>query len=229
MSRTSIVFGLSVLLWLTPGAGAEDRRTTEILSYSCGSEFGRREITLFANGTLRLREGPWHDQKLYLDELAPEAVEENLRLLRSVDLERVTTRIRLPSENGLTGRWIERCLLRLALPEMDEPVEYEHSSFDIPPLAISRLIHVAEELAQYARPAEEEGGGVPKGYEPRFGDVLRTAEGHRFKVLWLTSDEKGVELEGIDQPLRIFVALSEISTAFVALEENQDGSFWWNQ
>lgn len=214
---------------LAPPAGAEDRRSTEILSYSCGSEFGRREITLFANGTVRLREGAWGDMKLFLDELTPEAVEDNLRLLRSVDIEHGIDRVRMPAEDSFTGRWIERCRIRLDLPELAEPVDYELSAFDIPPLAVSRLIHIAEELAEYVRPAEEERGGIPEGYRPEFGDVLVSADGNRFRVLRLTSDERGVELQGIEQPLRIYVALTALSEAFVALEEEDSRAFWWRQ
>lgn len=233
----SLRVGLAILALLAPwtaaqdrrAAAAGDRRTTEVLSYGCGSEFGHRDITLFANGTVRLREGPWHDQKLYLNELDPEAVEDNLRVLRSLDLERGIDRIRIPVEQGIGGRWMERCRVRLDLPELAEPVEYELSSFDVPPLAISRLIHIAEELAKYVRPVAEEPTGIPAGYEPKFGDVLRTAEGLRFKVLRLTSDKRGVELEGIDQPLRIYVALTELSQAFVVLEERDDRAFWWRQ
>lgn len=229
----NIRIGFAVLLLCSGSAHVfaeegKDSRSTEILSYACGSEFSRRDITLFANGTVRLREGPWDDQELYLDELTPEAVEDNLRLLESIDADRID-RIRAPMEDGLTGRWIERCRLRLDLPDQVEPIEYELSSLDVPPLAISRLIHIAEELAQYVRPAAKEPAGLPADYEPRFGDVLRTAEGLRFEVLRLTSDRRGVELQGIDQPLRIYVALSEISEAFVALEQHRDDAFWWRR
>lgn len=225
----ALALGFGALVWLLPArAETVDRRSTEILRYACGSEFGRREITLFANGTVRLREGPWDDQKLYLDELSPEALEDNLRLLRNVDADRGSDRIREPVERGPGGHWIERCEVRLDLPEFSKPVDYELSAFDIPPLGVARIIQIAEELAQYVRPAEKAPAGIPADYEPQYGDVLTTAEGYRYEVLRLTSDERGVELQGLDQPLRIYVAKTEISEAFVSLERDENHhEFWW--
>lgn len=209
-------------------AGHRDLRSTEILRYGCGSEFSRREITLFANGTVRVREGAWEDQQLYLDELTPEALEENLRVLRGVHSDREIDRILEPIGHGPDGQWTDRCEVYLALPEIDEPLRYELSTYDIPPLPIARIIQVAEDLADFALPASEE-ERLPADYKPRFGDVLRTAEGLRFQVLRLTVDQKGVELQGIDQPMRIYVALDDLATAFTAIEHQEDDAWWWRR
>jgi hypothetical protein len=108
-----------------------------------------------------------------------------------------------------------RCELYLALPGLD-PFTYSYSKLSIPPLKVARLVAIAEELTVHIAPQKE---SLPAGYEPRFGDVLRTAEGLRFEVLRQTADEAGVELRGIDQPLIIFVSLKDLDKAFVALEE----------
>lgn len=208
-----------------PAAGRRDARSTEILRYGCGSELGRREITLFANGTVRLREGAWEAQELHLDEITPEALEDNLRVLRGVYSDRELDSIREPVAQGPGGVWIRQCEVFLALPEHAEPLRYRFSTFDIPPLAISRIVHVAEELAEHVRPMEEV-ERLAEDYEPRFGDVLRTAEGLRFRVLRLTVDEKGVELEGLDQPLRIYVALEDLPQAFEAIEPPEHDAWW---
>ena len=219
---------LVVLAALVCGAGHADLRSTEILRYECGSEFGRRDVTLFANGTVRLRQGAWETQELYLDELTPEALEESLRVLRGVHSDREIDRLLEPIGHGPDGQWTERCEVYLALPELDEPLRYELSTYDIPPLPIARIIQVAEDLADFARPITEE-ERLPEDYEPRYGDVLRTAEGLRFQVLRLTVDEKGVELQGIDQPTRIYVALEDLAAAFTAIEHWEDAAWWWRR
>lgn len=216
---------LLALFAVAPAAGQRDLRSTEILRYGCGSEFGQREITLFANGTVRLREGPWEAPEIHLDEIGPEALEDNLRVLRGVVTDRELDRVREPLGRGAGGIWIERCEIFLVLPELAEPLRYELSTYDVPPLAISRIIHVAEELANHVRPVTQE-ERLSDDYEPQFGDVLRTAEGLRFRVLRLTADETGVELEGIDQPLRIFVAVEDMATAFVAIELRENDAWW---
>lgn len=217
----------------TVAGSAPDPRSTEILRYDCRSEFRGRDITLFANGTVRLREGRlregrWEDPALSLDELPPEAVAENLRVLRSVYGRREVDRIQQPVERSLTGVWVEECEIYLALPEVEKPLRYEFTSYDIPPLQISRIIHIAEELAKYVRPTEL-GERLPKNYVPQFGDVLRSPQGIRFQVLRLTVDQRGVELQGIEQPLRIYVALEDLEEAFVAVETSNDGAWWWRR
>lgn len=213
-----------------------DRRSVEIFRYSCASEFGRHELTLFMNGTVRLREGTRQEPSLALDELGPEALEDNLRVLRGAYSERGPDRIRQPlaerpglDTSGLDGHWVERCEIYLALPEMNEPLRYEFSSYEPTPLRISRLIHIADELAAGARPVEPESERLPEGYEPRFGDVLRDSEGTLYMVLRLTADRRGVELRGVEQPLNIYVALEAIHESFVSIEKRGDDAWWWRR
>lgn len=211
----SPVLLLVVLLFYGSLVEADDRSTV-ILSYSCSDELGKRDITLFANGTVRLREGRWESREMYLDELGPEALASKLRLLEEIHAAGGNDQFKQPVAEGPGGRWVEKCELYLSLPDR-RTFTYRFSRYDIPPLRISRLIHIAEELAVCTHPPE----GVdrlPSDYEPRVGDILRTAEGKRFQVIRPTADGRGVELRGLEDPLSLFVAHTEIGEAFVAVE-----------
>lgn len=192
-----------------------DDRSTELLRYECSSSLGRRDVTLFANGTVRLRQGPWDDQALYLDELLHEELASYVKRLREV-----RTAASPPGKmaaNVPSGEWVEDCRIRLALPGA-EPVTYAFSAYEIPPLAVASLIHVAEDLADFTRPPAR-AERLPEDYRPRPGDVLRTAQGRRFRVVDLTGDELGVELEEIDMPVMMVVSLAELEEMFAALED----------
>lgn len=196
---------------------AEDPRSTEILEVFCRSELGRRDVTLFLNGTVRLREGPWEETAMHLDELGPERVAETLELLGTVYSDDDLDPLRQPIAEGAVGRWMERCEVRLALPG-EEEFSYRFSSLDIPPLKVVRLVQIAEDLALFTRPLRGE-EGLPKDYEPIHGDILRTAEGLLFKVKRKTADQRGLELEGVHQPMTVFVELDKLHEHFVALHE----------
>ena len=49
--------------------------------------------------------------------------------------------------------------------------------------------------------------------------ILRSVEGEKFRVVNLTLDRRGVELEGVEVPLRIFVSLDQLAEAFATLEK----------
>lgn len=215
------LLALATLL-VEAGAAAQverprDARSTEILAYVCGSEFARRDVTLFANGTVRLREGPWDGAVMYLEEIGPEAVEEKIRVLRGILSERDVMKIEEPFQEGARGSWTERCEMRLDLPG-EKPFAYRFTSLDIPPLRVGRLVLFADELAETVRPLDPL-ERLPDGYEPFVGDVLRTAEGLLFEVKRPTADETGVECQGVDQPITMFVKFEDLRTNFVALEK----------
>ena len=195
---------------------AADARSTELLRYECSNELGRRDVTLFANGTVRLREGLWENQALYLDELLSEELASYLarfeEVLASADRRTTDLAVNVPS-----GSWVDACEIRLALPGR-EPVAYDFSAWEVPPLVVAGLVHVAEDLAEFTRPVAA-ASRLPADYEPRPGDVLRSVEGERFRVVNLTIDGRGLELEGVEVPLRIFVALDQLGEAFAALEK----------
>ncbi len=193
-----------------------DNRSTEVLRYECSSSLSRRDITLFANGTVRLRQGPLGEQTLYLDELLPEELASYLKRLREVQRSSGAAPVDLGA-NAPSGDWVENCEVELALPD-SAPATYTFSTYEIPPLVVAGLIHIAEDLADFTR-SPEQVERLPKGYRPRAGDVLHAREGGRFRVVSLTSDELGVELEELGTPVMIVVPVAEIFNLFSTLED----------
>jgi hypothetical protein len=195
-----------------PAAGETpvDPRSVEILRYDCASALGRREVTLFANGTIRLRDGPLGEEWMGLAELGPDERDGVLHRLADEDL---SAAARLP--RGVDGDWVERCELRLQLP--GRPLqEFRFGRYDTLPLALSRVVRVAREMGEKVLDLKAS-EHLPEDYEPRRGDVLKRVSGRLFRVFGFTSDDKGVELEGVDDPLTIYVRREELRREFVAL------------
>jgi len=205
---------------------AADDRGTEVLRFSCESQLARRDITLFANGTVRLREGNWQEEPaMFLEELGPDGLASHLELLREIADDTKDDPLEQPMTGVLSGPWAEMCDVYLKLPEQDGDLVYRFSVLEQVPLIVARLVDAAEQLVEDVRPPDPK-DRLPQGYEPKFGDVLRSPEGQLFRVLGLTADEKGVELEGVDEPIRLFVALDDLSEAFVAIEERARAVPW---
>ena len=216
MNRRAAGVVLVALAVLAPGifvAGAEpaDPRVVELLRLECATELGRRELTLFANGTVRLREGPAGEEELKLGELAPDELAAYRERLRAEDLSEVA-----PDRSGPSGDWIEACSLTLS-PDGEEPAPvFRFGRFDRLPLALSRVLAVAEDLAAEVSAVAEE-DRLPDGYRPRRGDVLRRADGALFEVVGPTADRRGVELRGVDMPLTVYIVTTDLQREFVAL------------
>ena len=196
-------------------AAALDPRSTEVLLSRCESEIGRRDITLFGNGTVRLRQGSWEDQALFLDELDPPAMAAALERIEGAFDDRDQSFERLPRA-ALEGPWVERCEVRVELADRDRYV-YRYSRFDVPPLEVARLVQLAEDLGRLARPLDAP-QSLPRGYGPAPGDVLIDRQGHRYVVIRLTSDGRGVEVEARHEPVRSFHALEALRQVFVDVE-----------
>ena len=213
---------LLVLAVLAPASWQlkADDRSTELMRYECSSSLARRDVTLFANGTVRLREGPLDDQALYLDELRREELASYVQQLHKTQASEQSPSVDLPA-NAPIGDWVETCEIRLALPGA-EPATYTFTAFEIPPLVVAGLIHVAEDLAYFTRPPAR-AERLPKDYRPRPGDVLRSVEGRKFRVAGLTGDGRGVELEELGTPVMILVPLADLDELFSALEASGDG------
>jgi hypothetical protein len=193
----------------TPPAPLSDR-SREVLRLDCASRLGRREVTLFANGTVRLREGPVGKEWMGLAELGPADLQGALARLSDEDLGSGTD---LPA--GVVGDWIEHCALVLDLPGKPHR-RYEFGRYDTLPLGVSRLRRVAEELGTKVHSLNDS-GQLPPGYEVRMGDVLKRVDGSSYRVVNFTSDRKGVELDGLDQPLHLIVLKEQLRLEFVAL------------
>ncbi len=185
-------------------------RSREVFRYGCANELGRREVTLFGNGTVRLLDGPLGKESMGLAELNPDEMTGALNRLAAEDLSDVRF---LPV--GVVGAWIERCEVMRQLP--GKPAEtWKFGRYDSLPLNLSRLVHIADDLAAKVddlRGVEE----LPGDYEPRLGDTLKRKDGQRFRIVRFTADNKGVELQGVEFPFVLFVLRDEMKREFVAL------------
>ncbi len=193
----------------------QDPRSTTWLGYTCSNSLGRRDITLFANGTVRLREGLWESQAVYLHELGPEELEAERELLIRVFEPGATSRQEIP-QGAVVGEWVERCEVVLEVPG-SQPLTYRFGQFEVPPLEVARLVQMAEDLAALTRPLDSI-ERLPASYQPRSGDILIDAEGGRFLVIGLTADGKGLEVESLTVPMRYFHALDALPGLYVDFE-----------
>ena len=200
-----------LLLFLAlPLAARESDRTVEVLRYGCANEVGRREVTLFRNGTVRLFDGPPGEELMGLAELSPEELEGALNRLQAEDLSEARN-----LHKGIDGPFIEKCELHLQLPDR-KPEVFRFGRYDTLPLNLSRVIRVALDLeaeVEDLKGVEE----LPLNYVPRQYDVLKRRDGQRYKIMRFTADNKGVELQGIDQPIFLIVLREEMRKEFVAL------------
>lgn len=201
--------------------GSRDLRSTVVLRYECTSELDRREVTLFANGTVRLWKGPPGEEEMHLGELDPVALEGFRTRLEAEDLSGLRSDYR-----DVEGDWIERCVLEFpqrraqASAPGGAPWRFRFSRYGTLPLTLSRVVRVVEDVGAVAE--GEPGPGLPSEYEPARGDVLERADGARFRVVTLTGEGKGVELRGVDSPLTVYIPLEELPGVFVELVSRKD-------
>jgi hypothetical protein len=210
MRRDLLLFLGLLLLPASLAAGAPDERSVQVVHLDCQSPIGRREVTLFGNGTVRVREGERGKEAMGLAELRPEELSGALARLAQENLSEID---RLPG--GVEGEWVERCELALALA--GRPVRsFRFGRYDTLPLPLSRVLRVVEDVA--AKVGDVKGKEhLPEGYDPHPGDVLKRTDGQLFEVVSFTADDKGVELWGVDQPLTLYVLRVEMAREFVAL------------
>jgi hypothetical protein len=207
--RSRLALLAILLLAALPAQG--DDRSTEILRYECRTDVARRETTLFANGTIRLRKGQIGNERMGLAELAPDKLEGFVNRLAAEDLSEAKS-----PDKGPEGAWIERCELRLQIPGKDLQT-FQLGQYDRLPLSLSHVVRIAQELEKKV-PVVKERDDLPAGYEPRRGDVLKhVGDGNRFRIMGFTSDGKGIELEGIDQPIELYVPRDQIRKKFTEL------------
>jgi hypothetical protein len=182
-------------------------RSRELLDYRCANQLGVRQVTLFANGTVRLREGLGEKPRMRLGELGPVELEGYLRRLAAEDLSEVHDR-----QESAEGEWVERCTLRLALADRP-PRRLAFSRFDSLPLPVATIVRIADEMAAKTRAVND----LPPGYRARVGDVLRRADGVLFRVVGTTADGQGLELQGVEQPLVLYLRPEDIAAQFESL------------
>jgi hypothetical protein len=199
------------------GVGQPDPRSVILVREDCASALGRREVTLFANGTVRLREGPPGQEEMRLGEVGPDEAAAFARRLAEPDLSETDTEEQAPG-----GAGVEACTLDLTLPDR-EPRRFRFGRYASHSLALRAVLDVVRDIEEVAVSAVRE-SDLPVRYEPRPGDLLERADGLRFEVVAFTVDGGAVELSSPDQPLTIYVPRHEMRKFFVRLLARRDGS-----
>ena len=179
----------------------------EVIRLDCANELGRREVTLFANGTIRLRDGKEGEELLGLAEVGPSEYQAFVERLKGENLSEVQ---RLPS--GIDGQWIEKCMLSMAIPDQPSRI-YHFGRYDTLPLPLSRVLTVVQDIA--AKVTVLEGAKrLPDDYAPKLFDVLERVDGNQYRITGFSADGKGVELQGVMQPVVVYMPLEQIRTEF---------------
>lgn len=207
------------LLWLPAAAqwaaeDGSDPRSHEVFRRECLTNDSRQDLTLFGNGTLRLRDGARDNQQMVLAELAPDEKAAIVRRIREEDLSGAWRR-----DSGLRGVGVESCRLAIQF-EGEEPIIFYYSRFQARSLALGRLVALADELVAMAV-ERTPGQRLPRDYVPEPGDILRRGDGVLFQVVAFTADGKGVELIGVDQPLLIYVEKGALYGEFSSVIRKQ--------
>ena len=193
-----------------PAPPPVDARSRVILREDCGSTIGRREVTLFANGTVRVRQGTPGAEEMTLGELGRDEVEAFVNRLAEPDLSETDL-----VESAPDGVWVERCLLELALPGAPER-EFRYGRYSTHSLALRTILWVVQDVVEKANPVAEE-RSFPPDYEPWAGDLLERNDGVVFELMGFTGEGLGVELLATQQPLTIYIPRSDVRLHFSRL------------
>ncbi len=214
-----------------------DRRSIEVVNLDCASELGRERLTLFANGTVRLRRDPPSttgvslttglgveprviETEVFLGEMGPDELDIYLDRLRVIDLSKVREE---GLGAGVRGDWVERCELLLEFPRY-LPRRFEFGRRDTLPLDLSRVLHIVEELEDRVIQHKVERSGLPANYQPEIGDQLRRRDGHIFEIRARTVDGRGFEMRGLHQPVTLYVDAGDLVGEFPILVSRRDDS-----
>ena len=191
-----------------------DERSIERIRIDCRSEIARRDVTLFANGTIRLRQGPLERQIMRLEELGPEElttfVKRLIRIRKSDEMPQPEPDRRF----SVDGQWMDSCRLTLDTPG-DPPLTHLFNPSEMQPLPIGQLMLMASELSDLTRPLGS-ADRLPIDYEPEIDDVLRRRDGMLYRVISPTSDGKGVELESLMEPLTAYYRIADLPRFFAS-------------
>lgn len=196
-------------------AQAQALVSQEWFRYDCRSELSTEDLTLFGNGTLRLRRGLEERRVMQLAELDPGELGDLQSRLERLRFEEADT-----FGSGISGEWVDQCTLEVDLPGRDA-LRFRFHRLDSLSLGLQQAVDLGRELIDLVSQRAPY-SGLPRDYEPKTGDFLRRGIGGVFEVIGLTSDGRGVELVGLDQPLQIYVAVEDLRRVFVALEVDPD-------
>lgn len=198
-------------------------RTWELFRQSCSSPLGKRELTLFLDGTIRLRVRDQEGQDIRLGELPAEPLARTYANLRATQLGigREGKEWTQPSQGrSLAGEFLQECEVHLQLPGL-EVKNFLFTPMEITPLWLGQLRQLAEELAE--RTEKLVHAGLPKDYEPQHGDLLRRRDGVIFRFVGKTSDQKAWMVEQVGQPITTYYSVDDLNELFVAVVESRSG------
>lgn len=199
-------------------------RSWELFRHRCGSSLGSRELTLFLDGTLRLRVRDKEGEEIRLGQLDPARLSRTYGGLRTIE-ERIGREAKEWSKggpaHGFSGEFLQECEVELRLPDREREI-FEFSPLEIPPLWLGQLRQLAEDLAGATELLQNR--GLPRDYEPRNGDLLRRRDGVVFRYVGTTSDGKAWILEQVGQPLTTYYPVAERDQIFVGLVASRTGS-----
>lgn len=214
--RVAAGFALLLLaLAPLPARSEADPRSVALVRLECSSDLGRREVTLFLNGTVRVREGAAGQEQLLLGEYGPDEVAAFRRRLDEIDFSETDA-----VESAPDGAWVERCRFELRDERLAEPRSFGFSRYGSHSLALATAVRVVEDIALRAG-VESARPGLPADYRPEPGDRLERTDGQIFEVVGFTADGKGVELTGVIQPLTLYLPISDLRQDFVRVERRR--------
>ncbi len=201
---------------------ATDDRSTEVLRFDCGTDLARREVTLFANGTIRLRDGAARQRG---DGARSSWGRTSCRGSSTVspaeDLEDVTEP--RPGARGDLGRAL-RAAARSSPGRSPRPTA---SATTIPsPLNLSQVVHIADELAEKVEMVKER-DEIPVDYEPGAGgraEAGRATAPASASCAFTARQEGDRAARGSTQPLEIYVPRDQVRKKFTALVSRESSA-----
>ncbi len=200
-----------------------DARSWELFLHSCSNAFGKREITLFLDGTVRYRVRDQGGEEVRLGELDSKGLALIYRRLHQVQSSigregKFWTKS--SGERGLSGEFLQDCVVDLHFPGTDK-AQFLYSPVEVTPLWLGQLGQIAENLSERAEPLMRR--GLPMDYQPRHGDLLRRRDGAVFRFVGVTTDKKAWMMEEVGQPTTNYYPVEDIDTLFVALVKSSVG------
>jgi hypothetical protein len=212
MSRLAAATVLFSLLELAP----QDPRSVVLVVSDCRTETSRRELTLFANGTMRLLDGLGATRTMRLVELGRAELEAYVNRFAEIPFDDMA-----PQLEGLEGDLVESCRLELAVPGHEHRA-FIYEQFDTLSLGLRHALLVVDDLFLEFETAREI-ASRPRAYEPEIGDVLvRRLDGARFEVRGFSVEGSGIELEGLEQPVTLFILKDSLLDEFDPADVGED-------